>query len=119
MQYTLQKDLDYLDLHIYYSPDSISYDSYLYEDDYKTYKYETGDSLLRTFTYQTNKQQIKIKQSQNHEYQSNIHKFKITLHGFPWIRNIFSSISTSDFKQNNSTYYFEISSDFREITIEI
>ncbi|GAB4406875.1 MAG: glycoside hydrolase family 31 protein [Bacteroidia bacterium] len=118
MQYTGEKRIEVLDMHIYYSPTTCT--SELYEDAGDYYDYELGNTMIRTFTLITSEEQIIIRQLRKGRYNSEYHSFCFHLHGFPFtpveVREDRTKVRLRK-QKTGKPFSFEADKNFEEIVI--
>ena len=83
LQYVGEKEIETLDLHVYYLPATRS--SELYEDDGDYYDYEQGNYRRRTFTLTGTASGLLLEQRTEGRYNSDYDTFRLFLHGLPFL----------------------------------
>jgi alpha-glucosidase len=122
MQYAGEKDIEVLDIHLYYLSDG-SCTSELYEDAGDYFEYEQGNYMIRTFTLQTFAAQAAVQQRKKGRFNSSYARYRFILHGFPYTGGI--AVETEDEKVrvkkltfNDMTLpCFEVDKNFEELVI--
>ena len=122
--YPIQQHVDELNitsltLHVYYNHDTCLVNSQLFEDDYKSYQYETGVYCERNFTTQLIGDIYHFRQVIAGTYPSKITNFKFVLHGFQSVANIQTNIGVLTFSKENNTYVFEAPATTNEIQLKL
>ncbi|MDX2286634.1 MAG: glycoside hydrolase family 31 protein [Bacteroidia bacterium] len=122
MQYTGEKDIEVLDIHLYYLSDG-SCTSELYEDAGDYFEYEQGNYMIRTFTLQTYAAQATVQQRKKGRFNSSYTRYRFILHGFPYSGGI--AVETEDEKVRVKKVVFnemplpcfEVDKNFEELVI--
>ena len=83
MQYTQEKPIDLLTLHIYYKKGVAT--SQLYEDSGEGYAYKNENYRIKTFEYRANANALMITQIQQGHYQPSYQHTRLIFHGIPEI----------------------------------
>ena len=110
-QYVGEKNIDTITLDIYYKEGDEH--SYIYEDDKNGYGYENGEYKYSTFQFSGNKGEVKIHQSIEGTYDSEIKNYVLNFIGLP-------SIVSEIICDGKSQYLGQsISSNFKEIIIKL
>lgn len=121
MNHVGEKEIEVLDLHLYYDKGPVS--SELYEDAGDYYEHEQGNFRLRTFTLHGENGSNTIHQRTKGRYNSEYSSFRFHLHGWP---NLPTEITVDkeavEFEKVNSdkprTFVFEVDKNFEEIIIK-
>jgi len=82
MQYSSEKKIETLDLHIYYKNGEES--SQLYADAHEGFEYKEGAFSLRTFETKGGTFSFQVKQEITGDFTPDYSKFKVVLHGLPF-----------------------------------
>lgn len=118
-QYIGEKEITSLELNIYFNKNKESINSQIFEDDFKTYNYESGIYNLRKFKTTSLAKSFKITQNISGDYTSKISDFNIKLHGFASIKSITADDVKIEFTKEKNLYLFNISSAVQNITINL
>jgi hypothetical protein len=93
--------------------------SQLFEDDFKSYQYETGVYCERNFTTQLLDNTYYLKQEITGTYRSNITEFHLILHGFQSVENIKTDIGAVEFMKENKNYICTVPASTNAIMIQL
>lgn len=121
MQYTSERNLNTLDLNIYYSESESS--SQLYEDAGEGYDYANGDYRLTNFELYPQNKKLELIAHREGTFQPSYQKVNITLVGLPFEPSLLQvdgkpiAFTKTD-TDRHSTYTTEVTTDFNRLTIE-
>ena len=118
-QHVGEKEINSIQLHIYYNKNEQPINSLLFEDDFKSYNYENGVYCLRNFTTQLVQKEYQFKQEISGTYPTTIIEFEIKLHGFPNVKSIKTNEVTTKFSKETNTYTFNMPSNISSFKIEL
>lgn len=118
-QYVGEKEITNLELNIYFNKESEIVNSQIFEDDFKSYNYESGEYVVRKFSTQFSKKSFQIKQQIEGVYQSKITVFTIKLHGVETIKSINVTGDKIEFIKEENIFTFDLASNFSNIIIDM
>ncbi len=115
-QYVGEKDIEQLELDVYFKKGKEV--SEVYEDAQDGYDYKKGRYSLRNFTQVGKKHSLVIQQFKSGKYTTTYDTFKINIHGLPFtIKSIQVDNEEIDIKMSNGDVTLEVTKEFRELHI--
>lgn len=118
MLYVGEKNLETLELHVYYG--EASEESKLYEDQGDGYGYKQGYYLHKSFTTLPGKEKYRINQHQQGAMKSPYANYKMVFHGFsqaPERIELNSEVYETTINKEESTFSVTIPQDFKQLTL--
>jgi alpha-glucosidase len=120
MQYVGEKEIEILDLHIYYGQGEAK--SRLYEDGGEGYDYEKGIYTIKKFTTKGTIDTFIIEQKTNGHYEPGYANYRLIVHGLPFQVRLCKlngkKVDLSSFKKAGEQVILEVPSSFLEIDFE-
>ena len=120
MQYVGEKEIEVLDLHIYYGDQEVK--SRLYEDGGEGYNYEKGIYTIKKFTTSGTGTSFKIEQKTNGHFEPGYRSYRLILHGLPFEIKSFSlngkKEDISSMVMEGTKHILEVPGSFLDIQFE-
>lgn len=117
MQYTGEKPIHMLELHVYYKDGH--QESVMYTDEGEGYDHESGAYRLHTFSVNGSLQGLSLSQRQSGEYLPDYQQYKIVLHGLPFVpKECLADSDVTEIRFSDATTEILIGRDFRRIDLK-
>ncbi len=116
MQYTREKRIHTLDLHVYYK--NGHQESVLYTDAGEGYDYENGGFRLHSFSVNGSVQGFSLSQRQSGQFEPDYQHYRIVLHGLPFVpKECLVDSDVTEVQYTSGTIEILIERDFRRIDL--